>query len=294
MGIAKIGTAITTGFVRHKPEICIIGGAVGIIAGGIMGVKATTKVDKVIDEAKYNIECAKESGPAKGKELTKAYIYTGIDLAKIYGPAIIITSVSAYSIFHGTNIFRKRNLALIGACTLLESKLDDYGERVKEMLGEEVEYRVRHGIEKKTVEIVETDEKGKEKKVKKEVEVITAHERPSDTAKFFCESSCFWTKNPEENLIFLKQIEEEVNALFDKQGYIFLNDVYERLDIPKTELGTMVGWVKGYGDDFIDFGIYNLYREGNERFVNGLEPVVLLDFNHDGYILDKIGVPNYE
>lgn len=286
MGIASFGAGIVRFTQAHKPEICIIGGTAGIIAGGAMGVKATLKVDKVLDEAKTKLET--DASP-------KTYFNIGLDFAKLYGPAVIVTGMGVSGVFYGTNIFQKRNLALIGACALLEDKVDRYAHHIKELAGGEDGFRLRHDIEKREVEFVETDEKGKEKKVKKEVEVFTNTEnnRPSDTAKFFCESSYYWTKDPEQNLIFLKEVEAEVNAIYDKKGYMKLNDVYERLDIPKTELGQHLGWVKGYGDDFIDFGIYNGYREGNERFVNGLEPVVLLDFNHDGYIWDKIGASIY-
>ena len=64
------------------------------------------------------------------------------------------------------------------------------------------------------------------------------------------------------------------------------------LGIPKTAAGQVVGWVYDekypVGDNFVDFGMYDLYNEKARDFVNGRERVILLDFNVDGNILDFI------
>jgi hypothetical protein len=58
------------------------------------------------------------------------------------------------------------------------------------------------------------------------------------------------------------------------------------LDVDRTKAGAVVGWViSDNGDNFIDFGIYEAM---NARFVNGWERSILLDFNVDGVIYDKI------
>ena len=64
------------------------------------------------------------------------------------------------------------------------------------------------------------------------------------------------------------------------------------LGIPRTTAGGYVGWIYDEkhpnGDNYVDFGIYNLYKTKNRDFVNGYERTILLDFNVDGIILDKI------
>ena len=86
--------------------------------------------------------------------------------------------------------------------------------------------------------------------------------------------------------------QEFANEKLRLKGHLFLNDVYDMLDIPRTKAGQIVGWVydekNPVGDNYVDFGIYELYSDANRRFVNGLEPVILLDFNVDGNILDLI------
>ena len=52
----------------------------------------------------------------------------------------------------------------------------------------------------------------------------------------------------------------------------------------------MVGWVmsKDNGDNYVDFGIYDMNNPAARRFVNGAERSILLDFNVDGVIYDLI------
>ena len=78
-----------------------------------------------------------------------------------------------------------------------------------------------------------------------------------------------------------------MNDLLHARGHVLLNDVYDAIGIDRTSAGAIVGWVVSEdGDNFIDFGIYDLPR--SSRFVNGTEHSVLLDFNVDGVIYDKI------
>jgi hypothetical protein len=72
------------------------------------------------------------------------------------------------------------------------------------------------------------------------------------------------------------------------------------LGFEPTQAGYTVGWIfdktgKLGTDNFVDFGITNIYRDnvpsatnhGLRNFQNGYEYSVLLDFNVDGTIIDK-------
>ena len=62
------------------------------------------------------------------------------------------------------------------------------------------------------------------------------------------------------------------------------------LGIDKTKAGKLlVGFMilkNTKGDNFVDFGIYNMSNDRVRAFVNGYEPTILLDFNVDGNIWD--------
>ena len=81
---------------------------------------------------------------------------------------------------------------------------------------------------------------------------------------------------------------ENLNRTLQTRGHVFLNEVYDVLDIPRTRAGAQVGWILGHGDDFIDFGIFDLHNESKRAFVNGYERSILLDFNVTGSIIDLI------
>ena len=113
----------------------------------------------------------------------------------------------------------------------------------------------------------------------------------SGYAKFFDEASRNWTKDPEHNKWFLNNAERYFNDKLRIDKFVFLNDIYDYLDIPRTQQGQTDGWIydaENPEDSCISFDIMNVHKEANRRFVNGYEPVVLLDFKNCHYILDQI------
>ena len=288
---------------KHSPEILVTAGVIGGVASGVMACKATLKINEPLDEHKdtgERIHKAGETGVTeagleyseedKKKDLTIAYIQTGVKLVKLYAPSIIIGGLSISAIFAGNNILRKRNIALAAAYATVDKGFKEYRSRVVERFGEELDKELRYNIKAKEFEEVVVDEKGKEK-VKKET-VSIANPLPSDYAKFFDDGCNGWTKNAEDNLLFLRKQERFANELLKARGYLFLNEVYEMLGIPMTKAGQCVGWIydekNPIGDNYVDFGIFNANKEKNRDFVNGYERTILLDFNVDGNILDMI------
>lgn len=111
----------------------------------------------------------------------------------------------------------------------------------------------------------------------------------SNYARFFDEACTAWTKDPELNLMFLKCQEQFANEKLRSRGYLFLNEVYDMLGMPRTKAGQVIGWIydekNPVGDNYVDFDIY---AEHNANFVNGYERPILLDFNVDGNIIDRL------
>ena len=114
----------------------------------------------------------------------------------------------------------------------------------------------------------------------------------SPYARLFDDTCVGWTKDPEYNLMFLKDQEKYANQLLKSKGHLFLNEVYDMLGFPRTKAGAVVGWIyneeEPYGDNCVDFGIYNTAILKNCDFVNGYSKTVILDFNVDGNIIDWI------
>lgn len=290
---------------KYSPELLVGAGIIGIIASTVMACKASTKINAMLDEAKdrldtiHSIEEKPEIKPEDykveetNKYITSVYISTGWDLFKLYAPAITLGSISIAAILGGHRILSKRNAALAAAYATVDKCFKDYRGRIVDKFGKELDREMRYGIKTAEIEEKVVDEKGKEKTVKKTVEVVDPSiTMPSDYSKFFdcgCEG---WTKDPEKNLMFLKDQQRYMNDLLQTRGHLFLNEVYDALGIQRTQAGNIVGWIydekNPIGDNVVDFGIYDLMDERKRAFVNGYERTILLDFNVDGDILDYL------
>ena len=288
---------------KHSPEILVVTGVVGTVVSAVMACKATKKIDEVLAETKDNVEKTKDYVEKKGfsekyteedykKDLTIFYAKGGLELVKLYAPSVALGALSITAILSGHNVLRKRNVALAAAYATVEKGFKEYRGRVVERFGEELDRELKYNIKAKEVEETTVDEKtGEEKDTKKNVNVADPNNY-STYARFFDDGCTGWTKDPEYNLMFLKNQQRYANDLLKSRGHLFLNEVYDMLGIPRTKAGQVVGWIydEEYpnGDNFVDFGIYDLYNEKARDFVNGYERTILLDFNVDGDIMNLI------
>lgn len=289
---------------KHSPEILVVTGVVGTVASTIMACKATTKVSTILEESKKEIDTIHEVAADENmieqyseddakKDLTIVYAKTGVKIAKLYAPSVVLGVASIGCILTSHKIMRGRNVALAAAYTAVDKGFKEYRDRVVDRFGNEVDRELKYGLKAKKITEVEIDEEtGKEKKVKTNALVVENPTGYSDYARFFDEACPAWEKNSEYNLMFLRAQQQYANDLLQSRGHLFLNEVYDMLGIPRTKAGQVVGWVYSktnpVGDNFVDFGIYDIHRETNRDFVNGYERSILLDFNVDGNIWDLI------
>lgn len=284
--------------IKHSPEILAGVGVVGVVGSLVLACKATTKLSDVLEESKEQLDKIKEvaADPAyeekysqddAKKDTTITYVQTAMKVTKLYAPSVILCVSSLGCLLASNNILKKRNAALSAAYMTVDKSFKEYRKRVADRFGEEVEKEIRYNI--KAEEITKVDEDGNE--VTETVKIMDGTDDPnsySDYARFFDESCAAWQNDAEYNLTFLKAQQQYANDLLKARGRLFLNEVYRMLGIDETKAGQVVGWVYNpdnpTGDNFVDFGIYNMQRERVRAFVNGYEPNILLDFNVDGVI----------
>lgn len=289
-------------FKKHSPEILAVAGVVGIVTSGIMACKASTKLSGVIEETKEQLDQVHDYVEKNGfsdkyteedskKDTAIIYTQTAVKLVKLYGPAVILGTLSITAMLTSNKILRKRNIALAAAYTTVDKAFKDYRGRVIERFGEELDKELKYNLKSKEIEEVVTDENGEETTVKKTVKAMNPNDI-SEYARFFDESCSSWNKSQFHNQMFLKQQQNYANDLLKAQGYLFLNDVYKMLGMDVAPYGQVVGWIydekNPVGDNFVDFGLYDLNDEAKRLFINGRERTILLDFNVDGNILDLI------
>ena len=283
---------------KHSPEILVVAGVVGAVASAVIACKATTKVGKITEEAKDMIDAihdAEQNGVTPAgetytkedaqKELAITYVQTGVKYAKLYAPAVILGSLSITSILASNNILRKRNVALGAAYAAIDKSFKEYRGRVIERFGEQVDHELKYNIKAKKFEEVETDpETGKQKKVKKTV-MVTDPNLQSDYAVYFDNKSRNYETNMDYNRMFLKAQQQFANDKLQTRGHIFLNEVLDDLDLPRSPAGQIVGWTKDGPDGYVNFRILEVERETED---GRHEPALLLDFNVEGDIWSQM------
>lgn len=287
---------------KHSPEILVGAGIVGVVTSAVMACKASTKLSAVLEENKQNVEqlnnYVEENGYSEKyteedakKDLAIMHTQTAVKVVKMYAPAVLLGTASIAAIVSGHRILNKRNAALAAAYATVDKGFKEYRSRVVERFGKELDKELKFNIKSKEVtEEVVDEETGEIKTVTNTVNVadVEPDHMFSDYAKCFDDGCIGWTKSPEDNLTFLKLQQSQFNDLLKRRGHVFLNEIYEALGFPRTKAGQVVGWVydevNPNGDNYIDFGIYDINKEANRMFVNGRERSIWLDFNVDGNI----------
>lgn len=291
---------------KYSPEILTAAGVIGTVGSTVLACKATLKVEDILDEAKKksNLINAVHDGEIEvdaeytdkdySKDLLVNRTQTAVKLIKLYGPAISLGALSITAILGGQHILRKRNVAVMAAYKLCEESFNNYRSRVKDELGEEKDRQFYYGMTEETVKDKVKSKDGKTKTVTKKVEKAPDH-LYSQYARFFDEANINWDKSPEQNMYFLKMVQNQMNDKLKARGHVFLNEVYDALGFDRSEAGQLVGWVWNNdntameaGDGYIDFGIFDGNDCAKRAFVNGDERSILLDFNIDGMIYDLI------
>jgi hypothetical protein len=275
---------------KNSPGLLFGAGIVGVIGSTVLACRATLKMDEVLEEAKEKLVTSKTlqhreyTERDRQKDITLIYVQTSVKIVRAYGPAVILGGLSIAMLTSSHNMLSRRNAALTAAYGALEKGFAEYRARVIEKYGEDEDRNLRYGSKTEVV---------KEGKVTHQITRVGSDE-PSIYARFFDkDTSASWSKEPEYNLIFLKCQQNYANDLLKSRGHVFLNDVYDLLGFERSTPGSVVGWIgyqdkQGVGDDYIDFGIFTRDKDCFVEFVNGFEGAVLLDFNVDGVIYDKI------
>lgn len=282
---------------KHSPEILMVAGVIGTVAGAVMACKETLELEDVLDECKQekmDLEeqyamCEEYSEDALKKDQVKLTIKQAVKIVKLYAPSVIMEATSIGVIFASNDIMRKRNASMAAAYATLNSMYKRYRQNVIESYGEEVDKDMRFGV--KHEKITEIDEDGN--KVKVDARIVDLDNTAlaiSDYSRFF-QMGCkgFDASSGRYNLLYLKGIQAMFNNKLIADGYVMLNDVYRELGFDTIPEGWSIGWVydeaNPIGDNYIDFGLYEA-RNKNQRAVNDWEPVILMDFNVDGNLYE--------
>ena len=289
---------------KASPTIMIFGAAIVGVAATVSACKATVKAQdiledhnemvKAIHETKEKVDSGEmilKEGAAYTendykKDLTTAYVQTGLKLAKIYAPAVTMGTVALGCMFGSHHIMTKRNASLTAAYIALDKAFNEYKGRVTDRFGDRVQHEIEHGVKAVEIENKEVHEDGTEELVKAYVDEADGVHSPYDL--LFDEMIDEWQPDAEYNKWHLTDVENTATRRLRGQGYLFLNDVYRMIGrynsgemIVKPE-GQIVGWLYDPNNE----SLHNCVKLGLDKMQG--DRSVVLHFNVDGPIIDKI------
>ena len=290
------------GIKKHSPEILVAAGIGTGIVATIVACKQTIKANDIVAEARkslQNIEDVKELAANNEVEYTEENeqedrktigMQVAVGMIKTYALPVGLGILSITCILAGHHILKKRNVALAAAYSALSTDFMNYRKRVVDKYGKDVDFMLKNGLEKQIIANRVVDpETGEVKETKEEV-LTYEGDKLSQYARVFDEvGSTQWTPSADHNRAFLLMEQNYFNERIRTRGYIFLNEVYERLGFRPTKAGSVVGWVYQNADyEGIDFGIFTAHTQKAAEFLEGTEPSIILDFNVQGDILSLV------
>lgn len=215
-------------------------GGVGVAATAVMAVKATPKALERLDQAEQE----------KGEELTK------FEKVVVAGPAYIpavVAGVSTVACIFGANALNKRQqAALMSAYALLDSSYKDYKNKVEELYGEGANEQVRSELAKEQYE-----DEGIEVEGNKQL--------------FYDEFSERYFESTMDKVL---NAEYQLNRAITVDGFAYLNEFYEWLEIPTVDYGDYLAWSAGEMYDscwyaWVDFNHFKVTMD------DGLEAIIV-------------------
>lgn len=288
----QIGRAILVAK-KNSPHIFFAGGLVGSVASTFLACRATLRLEPVVDDIRKEVQAAKSNKEIADKndgtslieyndreyahDLSRAYARAAKSLIKLYGPSVVLQAASVGALTGSHVQMTRRNSALTATAAAISKAYDDYRERVREEMGEDKELDIHRALTQKEVTI-----DGKKQKIQ-----VADPNKWSVYARIFDESCPNFQKDSELNRIFIQLQQNYANHILQARGHVFLNEIYDALGLERSQAGAVVGWVLNgeTSDNHIDFGLFDAY---SAPFVNNMERSIILDFNVDGVIYDKI------
>lgn len=257
--VAKGLKVIKSFAVKHTPEILTGVGIAGMFTMGVLAVKETPKALKSIEKEKKRL--SKELGEPVDN-------LTPIETIKVtwkhYVPAAVTGISSAACLIGASAKNLQRNAALVTAYKLSETALAEYKDKVVETMGERKEKTVR--------------EKVAEEQIKKNpvanAEVIVTEQ---GTSRFHDPMS---GRHFISSIEKIKKAENELNntMLHEITGYATLNEFYDEIGLPHTDVGDSFGWNT---TNLVKMDFYPILEEDGT-------PTIVLDYvNRPDYDFDR-------
>lgn len=210
---SKVGDLI----IKNSPTLLTVCGGIGLVTTAVMASKTTLKAQDILSDAMHIKTMPKDQK-----------ITTVKNLAKLYTPTLIVGGMSLACIFGSNHINIRRNAALATAYTFTTRMAQEYQDKVIETIGKKKEQKIQ--------EEVQAD------RIKNKPETIVISDEEGMT---LCYDS-FTGRYFKSDIETIRRAMNDVNALLNEDGFVALNEFYDRLGLPNAKLGEDLGWNSMY------------------------------------------------
>lgn len=214
-GISNFIKTVGNKLSEHSPEILTGIGITGLLSTTVLAVKATPKALRLIDEKKEENNVDELTNMEVVKTCWKCYI-----------PAAVTASVSVACLIGANSVNSKRNAVLATAYKLSESAFSEYKEKVIETIGEKKEEEVRDKIAKDRIE---------KNPVNNNEVIITGK---GDVLCYDVVSGRYFKSDVDK----IRKAENTLNKKLMNDMYCSLNEFYDLIGLPFTQMGFDLGW----------------------------------------------------
>lgn len=265
--ILGLGAKLMFTLSKNSPEILLGIGIASVVAGTVIACKQTLEVSPILEEYQRGMSDIKDLREGSGKiamdpglpegtlnpeydEKTEAhdkFVVTATCVGKLalhYALPAALLAAGVGVIIASHNIMAARYATICSAYSALAASTGN-------------------------VTAVDDAEGGGMHVVRENDKALVDYRGfalPSPTSAYIGEDNFIYKRGyPEAFLFDLKRIQDEMQAKLDYEGHLFLNTVFERLGLPDTDTGAVVGW-SSEGGGIVNFGVDKLIDPMSEEY----------------------------
>ncbi len=219
---------------ENSPTVLTVVAVGGLVTTAVLAARAAVKSRKDLEDCKDEyLDLLDELDDEDAGPVKKVVKKVGFIFKRVWRRWIPFTLafIATVSCVIGSNVISERRLASISAAyALSESKLLDYKEAAKEVVGEKAEKKIQNKVYEKKIEELSSNP-----------DELTYYTGRGNTLMF----------DPYCNRIFLSDVQDvyeaiqRCNRLLGGGIYLSLNEVYDELGLGETILGSEYGWISG-------------------------------------------------
>lgn len=221
---ANVVNQISRTLSKNSPSILTGLSVAGLIATVILAVKTTPKAMHILEREH---EFRYDQGEADYLD-TPIELLDQIELTwKCYIPALVMGAATVTCIIGSNSINMRRNAALASIFSITETTLREYQAKVVETIGEKKDEKIR----------AEIAEERMQKSPPQDNTIIM-----TGKGDYLCMDS-YSGRYFRSDVETIRSAVNSFNQRLLTEGWMDINNFYERLDLPHIQLGDLIGWV---------------------------------------------------